>query len=200
MKIFLTSHAGRVIDRIIPKLPKKPEELKALFITTAGNPYTDIHWINEDRENLTKAGFALTDYDLVDKTEDEVKKAVDDNDVIFVEGGNTFYLLKYARESGFDKVMREQKASDKIYIGVSAGAYIATPTVEPTTWKRKKETYGITDLTGLGLVPFAIFPHYSDEYKDLVETRKKELKYDLVTIRDDEVIEAKKNGAEKLEL
>lgn len=146
--------------------------------------------MDEDRENLTKHGFALTDFDLVGKTEDEVRDAVDENDVIFVEGGNTFYLLKYARESGFDKVMREVKDSDKIYIGVSAGAYIATQTVEPTTWKRKKETYGITDLTGLGPVPFAIFPHYEEKYKDLVETRKKELKYDLVTIRDDEFVEA----------
>lgn len=189
MKIFLTSYAGRVIDKIIPKLPKRPQELRALFITTAGNPYTDIHWIDEDRENLTKNGFTLTDYDLVDKIEDDVRKVVDENDLIFVEGGNTFFLLKYARESGFDKVMREQKNSDKIYIGVSAGAYIATPSVEPTTWKRKKDTHGVTDFTGLGLVPFAIFPHYEEKYKDLIETRKKELKYDLITIKDDEMVE-----------
>ncbi|MFA6963507.1 MAG: Type 1 glutamine amidotransferase-like domain-containing protein [Patescibacteria group bacterium] len=200
MKIFLTSHAGRVIDRIIPKLPKKPEELKALFITTAGNPYTDIHWIDEDRENLTKAGFALTDYDLVDKNEDEVRNVVDDSDVIFVEGGNTFFLLKYARESGFDKVMKEQKDNDKVFVGVSAGAYIATPSVEPTEWKREKNHYGITDLSGFNLVPFVVFAHYTDEYHDMIEMKRKELTYDLVTIRDDEVIEATENGAEKLGL
>lgn len=190
MKIFLTSYAGRVIDKIMPKLPKKPQDLEVLFITTAGNPYPEKPWQDEDRENLTKNGFSLTDYDLEGKTEDEVRQAVNKSDVIIVEGGNTFYLLKYARESGFDKVMREQKDNDKVYIGASAGSYIATPDIEPTTWKRKKNTYGVTDLTGLGLVPFMIFPHYTEEYKDLIESKKKELKYDLVTIRDDEVIEA----------
>jgi dipeptidase E len=189
MKIFLTSHAGRVVDRIIPKLPKKPEQLKALFITTAGNPYPEHPWIDEDRENLTKAGFTLTEYDLVDKAEDEVREVVEANDIFFVEGGNTFFLLKYVRESGFGKVMQEQKDNNKIFIGVSAGAYIATPSVEPTEWKREKNHYGITDLAGLNLVPFMIFAHYTDEYKDMIEEKRKELKYELITIRDDEMIE-----------
>lgn len=189
MKIFLTSYSGRVIDKIIPKLTKKPEGLKALFITTAGNPYfPNVPWQDEDRESLIKHGFNLTDYDLVDKTDDEVRKAVKENDVIIVEGGNTFYLLKYARESGFDKVMKELKDSDKVYIGASAGAYIATADISPTEWKREKNHYGVTDNAGLGLVPFAIFPHYEDKYNDLVETRKKELKHELVTIRDDEMV------------
>jgi dipeptidase E len=189
MKIFLTSYAGRVIDKIIPKLPKRPQDLKALFITTASNPYPEHPWIDEDRDNLTKNGFALTDFDLVDKNEDEVRKSVNENDIIFVEGGNTFYLLKYARESGFDKVMIEQKNGDKVYIGVSAGAYIATPDIRPTEWKREKDHHGINDFTGMGLVSFAVFPHYEDKYKELIDTRKKELKCDLVTIRDDEFIE-----------
>lgn len=190
MKIFLTSYAGRVIDKIIPKLLKKPEELNALFITTASNPYPDHPWVDGDRESLTKHGFSLNDFDLAAKTEDEVRNAVNESDVIFVEGGNTFYLLKYARESGFDKVMKEQTGRDKVYIGASAGSYIATPDIRPTEWKRQKNHYGITDMTGMGLVPFTVFPHYTDEYKDLVETRKKELKYDLITIKDNEVIEA----------
>ena len=189
MKIFLTSHAGRVIDRIIPKLPKKPEQLNALFITTAGNPYPEHPWIDEDREHLTKAGFVLTEYDLVDKTEDEVRKVVENNDIFFVEGGNTFFLLKYVRESGFGKVMQVQNDNDIVFVGVSAWAYISTPSVEPTEWKRDKNHYGITDLTGLNLVPFMIFAHYTDEYKEMIEEKRKELKYELVTIRDDEMVE-----------
>ena len=149
MKIFLTSYAGRVIDKILPKLPKKPQDLKALFITTASNPYPEHPWVDEDRENLTKYGFALVDFDLVGKNEDEVRKAVESNDVIFVEGGNTFYLLKYARESGFDKVIREQKDRDKVYIGVSAGAYVATADISPTEWKREKTTMALPTTLGL---------------------------------------------------
>jgi len=190
MKIFLTSNAGRVIDKIMPKLPKKPQDLEVLFVTTAGNPYPEKPWQDEDRKSLTMNGFSLIDYDLEGKTKDEVRQAVDKSDVIIVEGGNTFYLLKYARESGFDKIIREQKDGNKVYIGVSAGAYIATPSVEPTEWKREKKHYDITDLTGLDLVPFMIFAHYTDEYKDLVEAERKKLKYDLVTIRDEEVVEA----------
>jgi dipeptidase E len=190
MKLFLTSSANQVLDQIVPKLNKNPEELSVAFVPTASNPYGENQpWVVADREKLMELGFRVFDFDLDGKSAQEVEKFLSDKDIIFVAGGNVFYLLQKARESGFDKIVIEEVKSGKIYIGSSAGSYIATDDISTTTWKRDKNRYGVTDMTGIGLVPFAIFPHYEDKHKDLVETRKKELNQELFIIRDDEMIE-----------
>jgi len=39
---------------------------------------------------------------------EELEKALINADIIYIEGGNTFYLLKAIRETGFDKLIKEQ--------------------------------------------------------------------------------------------
>jgi len=81
-------------------------------------------------------------------------------DSIFVGGGNTFNLCSNLHASGLVPVIREAVAAGKPYLGWSAGANAACPTlcttndmpiVQPPTFEM------------LGLVPFQINPHYSNE-------------------------------------
>ena len=40
MKVFLTSFAANVMDKVVPLLlPKTPKDLPVLFIPTGANPY-----------------------------------------------------------------------------------------------------------------------------------------------------------------
>jgi len=41
MKIFLTSSAYLVLDKMLPELPAPAENFKVLFIPTAADPYGD---------------------------------------------------------------------------------------------------------------------------------------------------------------
>ena len=190
MKIFLTSQASAVMDKVVKMLPKPARELKLAFVPTAGDPYgEDKPWMDADRAMLVELGFQVEDFDLKNKTENETRETLSKFDVIFVAGGNTFYLLGQARKSGFDKVVPELVKKGTVYIGSSAGSYLACPTIEAAGWKHADRNIpGLKDLTALNLVSFLVVCHYSDEFKEVVASGKKSTKYPVMTLTDEQFI------------
>jgi len=79
-------------------------------------------------------------------------------DLVVVGGGNTFQLLKECRQRGLLEGIRERVVQGKTkYLGWSAGANLACPTIKTTN------DMPIVDpgsLDALGLVPFQVNPHY----------------------------------------
>lgn len=191
MKIYLTSQANLVLDKITADLPKKPNEYKLAFIPTAGDLYEEKPWQEADRAKLIELGFGVEDFDLKNKTESEVRSCLKNIDIIFVAGGNTFYLLQKANESGFAKVIKELKNSDKIYIGSSAGSCIAGPDIEAIAQiDDPQDAPGLESTKAFGLVDFVVIPHYGkDKYLPIQEKIIKEFgeKYKLVPLRDEEM-------------
>jgi dipeptidase E len=197
MNIYLASQASKVLDKIVPMLPKKPEELKLAFVPTASDPYEERPWLDSDRAKLTELGFQMEDFDLKNKTEDEVRKKLSEFDIVFVAGGNTFYLLDEVKKSGFDKVIKEFIRAGKIYIGSSAGSYILCPTIEASGWKKSgRNIVNLTDLSALNLVDFIVVAHYTDEWKKAVENGKKTTKYNVIALTDDQFIVSDGEGYE----
>jgi len=190
MKLFLTSQASSMVDQIVARLEKPASELKLAFIPTAGDPYGDDKpWMDEDRKSLTDAGFKVQDVDLKNKSEETFRKELKDFDIIFVAGGNTFYLLDWVKKSGFDKVTKELVQNGIIYIGSSAGSYIACPTVEAASWKHAdKNIVRLKDWTALNLVNFILVAHYEERYQEMVEANKKTAKYPVYTLTNDQMI------------
>lgn len=78
---------------------------------------------------------------------------------VFSGGGNTFRLLRLLQESALLPVLRERAATGMPYLGASAGANIAAPTIRTTNDMPIVET---ASLAALALVPFQINPHYLD--------------------------------------
>jgi dipeptidase E len=85
---------------------------------------------------------------------------LDGADLIVVGGGNTFQLLRECRQRGVLKPIslrvKEKKAK---YLGWSAGANLACPTIKTTNDMPIVDPGG---LEALGLIPFQINPHYLD--------------------------------------
>ena len=52
-------------------------------------------------------------------------------DYIVVPGGNTFKLLHYVREFHLDSFIRQQVENGAVYLGFSAGAYLACQNIRP---------------------------------------------------------------------
>lgn len=173
MNLILTS-AGLKVETVrvdvIKLLPKPTKELKLAHIITAAKVVLDKDFINRDKKALVDTGFQVTDLDIEGKTEKDLFDLLKDFDIIYVQGGNGFYLLKQIRDSGFDKVVRKLLKQGKWYIGVSAGTYVCCPTIEMHTWKREPENrYGLTNLKAMNLVPFLVSVHYNREkYKELL--------------------------------
>jgi len=176
MNLILTSAGMKVDvvkDEVLKLLPKPANELKLAHITTASKVASDTDFVTRDKLALEKAGFNVTDIDIEDRTENELFELLKGFDIIYVQGGNGFYLLKNISESGFDKVVKKLLDQGKWYIGVSAGSYVCCPTIEMHTWKREPDNvYGLTDLKAMNLVPFLVSVHYNREkYKELLSQK-----------------------------
>ena len=93
------------------------------------------------------------------------------------------------RKSGFDKVITDFLKRGNLCVGVSAGSYIACPTIEAATWKHQdRNRVGITDLSALGLVPFFITAHFEEKYKSIVDQVVKGTKYPIVALSDKQAV------------
>ena len=192
-KLLLTS-AGIVPEirkYFLSILSKKPEENSVVFITTAAygeskNPT----WMEKDRQSLYNCGIKqIEDLDLKEKTQEGLEKILSNKSILYVNGGNTFYLLHGVRKSGFDKVITDFLKRDGLYVGVSAGSYIACPNIEAATWKHQdRNRVGITDLTALNLVPFLITAHFEEIYRIIVDEAAKRTKYPIVALNDKQAI------------
>ena len=130
-------------------------------------------------------GYSFEEFDIESKTKEEIKNFFQDKNIIHMEGGNSFYLLRAIREAGFAEILKELLEEGKIYIGTSAGAYVVCPTIEVSDWDETgKIRFEVTDFTALSYVPFVLKVHYKDEQKEKVQEKMKTLKYPLRILRD----------------
>jgi dipeptidase E len=168
MKFFLASLASETLDLVLPLLPDKPQNLKLAFIPTAADPYLgqDMPWMTADHDKLISMGFSVTDYDLKNKNIDDLRKDLAAYQVIFVAGGNTFYLLNEVRKSGFDIVIKELMDAGVVYIGASAGSMIMGPDLNHLmTVDHPEIVKELTDYTCLNITKERILPHFGkDKY------------------------------------
>lgn len=196
MKLYLTS-AGlppETTEEFLKLLGKKPKETKICFIPTASfvnHPEGDAQYMKEDKQRLIELGFKIiTDIDLRNENKESLKEKLKDFDVIFVTGGNTFYLLKYMKESGFDKALKPFLDKGGIYLGVSAGSYVVGPDISIANWKHADDqnTVGLKDLRGLGLVDFLISPHYVPEHEEIINENKDKVPFPIFALTDSQAI------------
>ena len=189
MKTMLLTSAGmNVKEEILKILPKSPKELKLAHIITASIDEKNKDYVSKETQIMKKVGFQVTEADISGMTEGKVRKLLKDTNIIYVQGGNTYHLLKCIKESGFDKVVKELLEKGVIYIGVSAGSYVAGPTIEQADWIHEHNRFGLTDLTAMNLVPFLLMVHYVPEYKSILKEKIQKSKYEFKILTDDQAI------------
>jgi dipeptidase E len=193
MKIlFLASYFAFASDLLLPILPKKPNELRLAFIPTAADPYKIKPWFYGDKMKLKLMGFNMNDVDIKNKTKEQLTIELQDIDVIFVSGGNTYYLLEKAQESGFLEVAKTLVERGVIYIGSSAGSALACTTIEHIEDFDDKSITHLTSFEGLGYTKKLILPHYGEEkyklkFQNIVK-RWMGKGYEVLPLRNDQVL------------
>lgn len=174
------------------------------YIMNAARPSVDENpdFIFNDAEKLREAGFVVDIVDL-DKM-DDVENHLKDYNSIYVRGGNTFCLLNSVHKSGLDKVLSKLLDKGKIYASSSAGSILPAPSIEivENDFMTDEDIVGLDDRKGLGLVDFAIFPHWEDRFeKDLEDLKRKlDIKYPIYTLHDDELVLVENGSTKKIKV
>lgn len=187
-RLFLTSFGLSALPKFLGKSPKG---LKLVFIPTASNLYKHPWWIDQDREKLKGMGFEFKEVDLKGKSKKELEIICEDVDVIYIAGGNTFYLLEQVQQSGFDEIIKV-KINNIVYVGASAGACLAGPDIEPLGLNDDpKEAPNLKSTKGLNLVDFIVIPHFDverwqEENRQIMKKYSK--KFKLLPLNNDQAV------------
>jgi dipeptidase E len=128
---------------------------KVLFVPYAGVTMTWDDYTAKVAERFEVMGYQM---EGIHKAADPVA-AVRGAEAIAVGGGNTFYMLNQLYESGIMAAIRERVAEGLPYMGWSAGANAACPTIKTTN---DMPIVQPKSFDALGLIPFQINPHYTD--------------------------------------
>jgi len=130
---------------------KKPfNETKILFIPTAAmqDKYKAMEISDRLQNELLQMGVLpdnITTHDVDGSlTEHDVMAF----DVVYFTGGNTPYLAKRVREAAFDEIIKKFVYANKVYVGMSAGSYLAMINFNVDGLKESSPM----DFAGLGLI------------------------------------------------
>ncbi len=191
MKLFLSS-AGiqpETKQAFLDLIEKDPKDCKVAFIPTGADPQEKKQHVQRTIDQIEDLGMSLFKVDLKIENEQSLYEKLSPADAICVNGGNTFYLLDWVKKSGFDKVAKRLLNEGKIYFGISAGSYIACPTIEVSNWRNHdNNTIDLKDLSAMNLVDFLMFVHYSQEWIETVEDGYKTTQLPVVVLTDKQAI------------
>ncbi|MGV9712225.1 Type 1 glutamine amidotransferase-like domain-containing protein [Gordonia sp. NPDC003424] len=127
------------------------------FIGTASALYPDPAWLDFDRHALRGFGCRLVE---LDPERHNFATRLETLDAVFVSGGNTFHLLHVFRTTGAEEHLVTRVRQGLPYIGVSAGAAITGPDIEPVSlMDDASETAPLASTRAWGLVDVVVIPH-----------------------------------------
>ena len=134
-------------------LGEKP--VKALFI-----PYAAVTFSFDEYEGKVSERFLALGHEIISihHFSDPIA-AVKTASAIIVGGGNTWKLLKMIRDNNLIDIVKLKVTGGIPYIGWSAGANVACPTIMTTNDMPVVEP---DSFTAFDLVPFQVNPHYTD--------------------------------------
>jgi len=186
-RLFLGSAGLGALPAWLASLPATPR--RAVLIPTAANPLPSARYVHTAAGLLKAEGLAVGQLDLERAAHQDVQRELGQAQVVFVAGGYAMFLLQHVRRSGFDRLAAPAVRGGALaYIGMSAGAALAGPDLQPL---HDAEDPGIiTSTTGLGLVPFVVLAHRNRGRAARHDRQARQLGrlWPMVSINDDQAI------------
>lgn len=136
------------------------ENIVIAFVPSAAESAKELEYVEESREELIRYGIKAGNIKEINLDHEIDYSEIESCDAMYVCGGNTFALLAKIRNTHFDAAIETFVNNGKVYLGVSAGSIVVTPSiagaeVEPADLNN----VGLKDLRGLNIVGFEVFPH-----------------------------------------
>ncbi|HSX07409.1 MAG TPA: Type 1 glutamine amidotransferase-like domain-containing protein [Candidatus Saccharimonadales bacterium] len=174
MKLFLCStvvSAAQLPTFLQLSGAGKPQDIKlGLIENAADGEEGDKTWMLDTRRTLAAHGFTLDNINLQDYTQDNagLSERLAACNVIWIGGGNTFYLRWILRQTGADKIIKKLVQQGTVYAGGSAGAIVAGPTLQ--YFDSADDASAAPELIwdGLKLTDSVVVPHFGNPAFDAV--------------------------------
>lgn len=159
--LLLSLGVGAVPDFVDRHTDRGDGPVRVGYLDDAARPYGDAPFITAERERVAALGFPVTTLTAgAFDDADSFAAALDDVDVLYVAGGDTFALLAALRRHGADAIVVARVRAGLPYIGSSAGSIIAGPSVEPAEpMDDPGEAPDLVGREGLALVDTVVIPH-----------------------------------------
>ncbi|WP_313386433.1 Type 1 glutamine amidotransferase-like domain-containing protein [Chishuiella sp.] len=193
-KMFLSSSFNDVYQFLENFYGESVKGKTVAFIDTASLVEDYTKYVDDDRKAFIDLGIIIKDLDIIGKHQNEISKVFSESDMIFVSGGNTFYLLQELKKSNADQLIIDEIKKGKIYIGSSAGSIILSKDIlYVDKMDDKRKATELENFLGLNMVDFYTLPHLNNEpFTEIVEDILKENnridKLPLVPISNHQVI------------
>ena len=144
-------YSGEFIKTFLGNIPGK-----VLFI-----PYAAVTFSYDEYEKKVSGRFLELGHEITSIHHfDDPVAAIAMASAIVVGGGNSWKLLKMIRENNLIDIVRQKVISGTPYIGWSAGANVACPTIMTTNDMPVVEP---DSFKSFNLIPFQINPHFTDK-------------------------------------
>lgn len=193
--LILSSHGFQknktLKKKLLALLPKVARNLSVAIITTASAEWKEKnkHAILT-KQVLEDMGFKQVKFvDIEFENPNKLKKF----DVIYINGGNPFYLLHHLKKSGTDKVIARLANQGVIIIGISGGGVVLGPNINIVDYfDRKINAVKLKDLTGLNLTSTIVYPHYTKEVEEKIKKFESKYRCKVQRLSDSQEITIKK--------
>lgn len=170
MKLLLTSSGltnQSIANALFDMVGKKAEDTSLAFIPTASNvEMGDKGWLINDLLNLRTQNFKSISVVDISAVEAKVwRPQLDEADVLFFEGGNTYHLMEWINKSGLADLLPEMLKT-KVYVGVSAGSMVVSKDLALNISQvvYEEDLDKTEEMTGLNYVDFYFLPHLNSQY------------------------------------
>lgn len=165
MKLYLTSTAilPQHQQEFLRLVGKSASEVNCALIENAADPYSEERrsFVKRDFDLLSALGMHIVLMDLREiNGADFIRHFLIRADVVWLGGGNTFYLRELMRTAGFDQAIHSLMERGLIYGGGSAGAIVAGPTLAHFDMADDPSQAGTLIEEGLGLTEVVTVPHW----------------------------------------
>lgn len=136
---------------------------RVTFIPTASRVEDVTFYVETGKEALESFGLVIDELDIATATSEDIINKLQNNDYIYVTGGNTFFLLQELKRTNAAQIIIDQVQSGKTYIGESAGSIVLAPNIEyVAAMDNPAAAPALSVFTSLELVDFYLVPHCSN--------------------------------------
>ncbi len=187
MKLILTSNGYKespgIGVRLLEFLNKDPSHIKVFLVTIGGAP----HFVEEEISQLEDLEIKRENVFVFEMNEEAWN--LQDFDLVYVCGGNTFEYLYKMDETGLREKIIDFLKKGGVYFGVSAGSILACPYICTATWNNGDENdVGVEHMNGLDVFPLLLTVHFKEEDLKTTESLAEDCDYPVVALTDKQAV------------